>query len=695
MPARWVLIALLCPALLLGAEKKPVEFDISGYGILGNRQLKRLVRTMSEEELKNEFVDANFIENSAVLLIARLHDDGFLKPTIQARITLVDGSKTNVAWREVIEPPLPRPLHARQVRFRVRKGVQYYFDQITFTGVEILADKRARSYFVETGALLPLKSSRTFTPNRLKRGIVSITEVLERQGYEQAKVTASHVNYDHGSGAVRVQVEAEQGPKSVARSVRVETYVSQTNFPAQTEILHPSRPYSRLWAQDTIQQFKATNYHRGYPDTAAELTVTNRVPDADRVYLDLLAGIHTGPQIKVGRVSFIGHEKTRGRVLNSRVPIESGDLLDPTEVEHGRARLARLGIFDSIHVRYDVVDEHTRSVTYDLKEGKSLIFNLLFGYGSYELLRGGFEVEQRNVFGLAHNARLRAIQSFKSTRGDFLYTMPQLLGEDIDVFFNAFALRREEISFLREEYGGGVGAIKRFEPISSDLSVRYNYQILKAAETEGIFTSEGLQNPNVGAFITDFRHDQRDSPVYPRRGYKIFSNFELASEYVGGEANYQRVELASSYHAALGGGRYLSLGLSHGFVGTVNDPREDLPFNRRFFPGGEYSIRGYQEGEASPRDAQGELVGAETYLLGSIEFEQALTPFWSVVVFSDSITFARELRAYPGDEALFSVGGGIRWKTIVGPVRLEYGHNLNPREDDPTGTLHFSLGFPF
>ena len=49
----------------------------------------------------------------------------------------------------------------------------------------------------------------------------------------------------------------------------------------------------------------------------------------------------------------------------------------------------------------------------------------------------------------------------------------------------------------------------------------------------------------------------------------------------------------------------------------------------------------------------------------------------------------------PGDEALFSVGGGLRWRTIIGPVRLEYGHNLNPRPRDPSGTLQFSLGFPF
>src|SRR5258706_2481205 len=130
----------------------------------------------------------------------------------------------------------------------------------------------------------------------------------------------------------------------------------------------------------------------------------------------------------------------------------------------------------------------------------------------------------------------------------------------------------------------------------------------------------------------------------------------------------------------------MTLGVSHGVVLTIGSTAQDLPFNRRFFPGGENSIRGYQEGEASPRNAAGQFTGAETFLLGNVEFEQALTKAFSLVLFSDSIGVARDLKDYPSSESLFSVGGGLRWKTIVGPIRLEYGHNLNPRPGDPAGT---------
>jgi outer membrane translocation and assembly module TamA len=319
---------------------------------------------------------------------------------------------------------------------------------------------------------------------------------------------------------------------------------------------------------------------------------------------------------------------------------------------------------------------------------------LLFGYGSYEMLRGGFELDYNNIFGRAHHARLRATQSFKSSSGDYTYTIPELIRSEIDVFFNASALRREEISFTREELTVNAGLHRYYRPIFSDASLRYSYQVLSATDID-VPPTEGRASANVGAFIGDFKHDRRDNPLYPRKGYKVFANLEVASDSLAGDANYQRFEVATSLHQPLGRGHWLHLGVTHGALFPVGDRAENLPFNKRFFPGGENSVRGFQQGEAAPRDADGTVLGAESYVTVNIELEQALTPAWSVVVFLDSIGFARRISDYPFDEELYSAGGGLRWKTLIGPVRLEYGYNLNPRAHDPSGTLHFSLGFPF
>ena len=130
-------------------------------------------------------------------------------------------------------------------------------------------------------------------------------------------------------------------------------------------------------------------------------------------------------------------------------------------------------------------------------------------------------------------------------------------------------------------------------------------------------------------------------------------------------------------------------------MATLGRNDAQLPVNRRFFPGGDGSIRGYQLGEAAPRGPDGRFVGAKSYLNASAEFEQRLVAKLSGVLFADALGSAAQLAKYPFDEVLVSVGLGLRYETLIGPIRAEYGYNLNPRPRDPRGTFHLSIGFPF
>ncbi|HTG44105.1 MAG TPA: BamA/TamA family outer membrane protein, partial [Verrucomicrobiae bacterium] len=469
---------------------------------------------------------------------------------------------------------------------------------------------------------------------------------------------------------------------------------SDTNTPPHVQTIQTNLVYSRMWEQDFRQALRREQYLEGHADARVEIAQLARELHAGTNSIDISAVVFPGAVIKIGEVKIEGEKKTSETMMKRRVNVSSGDLLNPVKAEQGRYRLARLGIFDSVEMRYETVDEETRDVVYSVKEGKRINFSLLAGYGSYEQLRGGFELEQYNLWGLGHHSRLRAVQSFKSSTADYTYTMPELLGEDFDVFLNASGLIREEPAFTRKEFGGGAGVSRHFRTIDTDLSLRYNYQVLSATRRD-VSAAFGLREADVGSFIFDMRHDRRDNPLTPRSGYKIFSNLEIASEELLGDVDFQRMETSVSYHRAVGRFQWVHFGVSHGFVTTASGPARDLPINRRFFPGGDNSIRGYQFGEAAPRDASGDLVGAETYTLGNVEFEQGLTRTWSIVGFFDALGEAKSVENYPFDEGLYAIGVGIRWKTIIGPVRLEYGRNLNPREEDPSGTLHVSIGFPF
>ncbi|HWD90810.1 MAG TPA: BamA/TamA family outer membrane protein [Verrucomicrobiae bacterium] len=669
------------------------KFKITGYGFLGDLRLKRIIKLLEVSKGTPQFFGANFMEDSALILKSKIRDDGYLQPQIIIRIVKEDGSQARFIWNE--NEPLPRPLRAKEVRFRIKKGVLYHYDHLEFEGLTAGLEKQPRSYFIETGGLVPLKQNRVYSPSRLKNSVSNLGEVLNRMGFQDAKVTVGSFQQDEHTGNVEVKIDVSQGPRFVVRSVRQEVYFPGTNAPEDLRTNGLGKIYSKWWEQDFTHAIRTNYYRLGYPGTAVSLETERREPVGTNVFLDLVAQVKTGPRVRTGDVSFHGDKRTKESMLSRRVPLHPGDWLDRLKAESGQYRVARLGVFDSVELNYQTVSSNLWDVRYDVKEGKRIEVSPLFGFGSYDLLRVGVEVDQYNLWGLAHNSELKLVQSFKSSSGDYTYTIPELLAEDVDVFATANGLRREEISFTRVEYGGGAGVRKFFQPVATDVSLRYYYGILQATEQSANFVQEGAQNPTVGEVILDVRHDRRDDRLYPRRGYQLLANVEVATDNLGGNANFQRMELGGSYHLPLNDSEWIHLGLRHGFVITSGSTSNNLPFTRRFFPGGQDSVRGFQEGEASPRNAQGKIVGAETYTSCNLEFEQGVTPKWSVVGFLDGVEFAEHIAQYPGNEALFSAGGGLRWRTIVGPVRLEYGYNLNPRPKDPVGTLQFSLGFPF
>jgi outer membrane protein assembly factor BamA len=142
--------------------------------------------------------------------------------------------------------------------------------------------------------------------------------------------------------------------------------------------------FSRIWQEDLAQALRREQYALGYANVRVEITQLEREAHAGTNIIRLAARITPGPKIHVGQLVFTGDEKIRESMMRRRVNVHEGDLLNPIQAERGRYRLARLGIFDSVELRYDYVDRETRDVEYRVKEGKTLNFSILAGYGSYE-----------------------------------------------------------------------------------------------------------------------------------------------------------------------------------------------------------------------------------------------------------------------------------------------------------------------
>ncbi len=111
---------------------------------------------------------------------------------------------------------------------------------------------------------------------------------------------------------------------------------------------------------------------------------------------------------------------------------------------------------------------------------------------------------------------------------------------------------------------------------------------------------------------------------------------------------------------------------------------EDLPPSVRFFAGGDSSVRGYGFEKLGPEE-DGEVVGGERLLTGSLELDALIRPNWSVAAFVDS---GSAFNSTP--EFSTGVGLGLRWYSPLGPLRFDLAHPLD--DPDRSVRLHISLG---
>ncbi|HRJ47663.1 MAG TPA: BamA/TamA family outer membrane protein [Opitutaceae bacterium] len=682
-------LALACAALLPAAEIR-----VSGLGPLENLRARNNLQLLLGEQ-RRAALDASAIEDAALILFSQLTDEGHPAARITALITTTEGAQIEHGFDARLEHPLPRPLAAAALRFSVERGPRFLLRDIAFTGLQAVPPEAAREFFVGDTMLVTLASSRIYSPGRLNRALGNLQAELRQRGYAEATVTLGHLATDGATGRVDLSVVVQEGlPWRVAA-----LHYEIADGSAPPDVLDPpdGAPWSSPWRQDVRTTLRRWYYQQGYPEVQIRLVPDAAPEAAGERRVTVTAHIAPGPQVRIGAINFTGNRHTHEPLLRRTVRIGPGELLNPIRVDFAQTRLARLGVFDRIEAVYTPGPDDTRDLDFVVSEGRRQEVNLLFGYGSYEQLRGGVELRHHNVFGRAQTASLRLVQSMKGSQAEHLHTVPELFGSAVDGSLRLFGLRREELAFLRQEYGAS--AALRW-PLGRgrghSLTTGYTFRQLRNTENELATRMSDAVRANAASVEIGWLRDQRDDPLRPRRGYQVFLQTEAASRWLGGDVDYQRLTLDTSYHTAWGRNRWVHAGFTHAVITTEGArPGAALPVNVRFYPGGDSSIRGYQRGEAAPRADNGQFIGAQSYMQLNLELEQALTSTLSAVVFVDALGTAVALGDYPFTEKLASVGLGLRYNTLIGPIRLEYGHNLNRRPLDPRGTVQFSVGFPF
>jgi len=223
--------------------------------------------------------------------------------------------------------------------------------------------------------------------------------------------------------------------------------------------------------------------------------------------------------------------------------------------------------------------------------------------------------------------------------------------------------------------------------IGMRLSNRFYGQLVLAEQLN--FVAEKFRNSKSEPFKRSFllvpgislSNVRAKTDLHYLEGYKYMFQFSGAHRNVGSSVSFlqARLHLKFAYATFLGGRLISRVDLG----ATAVDDFEELPSSYRFYAGGDNSVRGYDYKSIGQRDQSGEVIGGRYLTTASLEYEQRIIENWSLAAFIDAgDAFSKNLNLK------FGVGLGVRWYSMVGPVRIDV---AVPSEKISDVHLHFSL----
>jgi outer membrane protein assembly complex protein YaeT len=571
--------------------------------------------------------------------------------------------------------------------------------------------------FLQKASFLQFPHGR-YSESLLSRDEDSIVNLYQSNGFRDVRVTHRLEDNYHGkAGDMAVALTIDEGPQYFVNSLEVQG-IRRLDQAAILSMLNSTehQPFSEFNVAVDRDTILAQYFDNGFPNATFEWSSK---PAGKPNLVDLSFTVAEGNQESVKEVLINqgGLKTTRPGLVYRSLHLNPGDPLSPTAVTETQRRLYDLGVFSRVDAAIQNPDGETSSkyVLYEMEEARR--YSLAAGVGAQLTRIGGcttcldapagqtgfsprvsLDFTRSNLWGLAHSISLRTRFSTLERRGLLTYTWPRFRNQDrFNISFTGLYEDENDIrtfSYKREE---GSAQLSQRVSRATTLFYRYTYRrvsIDQATLKITPFLIPLLSQPvRLGLISGGFIQDRRDDPVDPHKGIYNTLDLGLAEHAFGSQRDFLRFLARNSTYHPLGKKLVLARSTEFGDIYAFHytgDLLDAIPLPERFFGGGGTSQRGFPENQAGPRDpVTGFPLGGTAVLFNQIElrfpligeniggvlFHDAGNAYSSLGNLSFRVS-QRNLQDF--DYMVHAVGFGIRYRTPVGPIRVDLAYSINP-----------------
>jgi outer membrane protein insertion porin family len=634
------------------------------------------------------------------------------------------------------------------ITFTITKGPLYRIGERAVTGPDLLPigsfEPRLRA-----------RAGQPYSAEALEEDRLLVEDVYHQQGFATARVgVRTEVLAPPPGGAevpVKVWIEIAENARTVVGSVRT----SGNESVAESELtsplgLQPGSPFFLTQMALDRDQIQLLYANRGYRNATVE---GNPGPSPDGTRADVVFTVREGPRFFVDHILIVGNLRTKTSTIERELQLKPGDPLGLDKVVESQRRLAALGLFRRARItelahggeaKRDLVvtvdEAPVTTIGYGggLEAGQRIRRTEAGGLAREQLEvapRAFFEIGRRNLFGKNRSINvfsrvgLRPQNASRSidtpTAAGYglseyrllgTFREPRVWGTTADAFLTGTAEQqlRASFNFARRAFSAEIA--RRLTPT---VSASGSYQIQRTelfdeqiAPADQLLVDRLFPQVRLSSFSSSIIRDTRDDPLDPSVGHYLSANGQIAARRIGSEVGFAKTFLTGQMFRTLPGARRtvvataVRVGLAAGFQGDAGPfavDLRDLPASERFFAGGDTTVRGFALDQlATPAtiDANGFPIGGNGLVILNAELRIPVVGGFGVVGFFDAgNVFARSSDISVAD-LRGSVGFGMRYKSPIGPIRIDWGFKLDRLEfasgvREPLTALHISLGQAF